>query len=314
MNRSGLHPIMHDPSPDVSVCIVSWNVADDLRACLESIRAQQTPPTWEVIVADNASSDDSVPMIREHFPEVTLIVNERNLGFARATNQTLRAARGRYLMMLNPDTVLQPDCLAKLVAVADTHPEAGIVAPRLVYPDGSLQYSCRRFPTIAAAVYRNTVFGRLFPGARPAAEYIMEDCDHDTEHDVDWASGACLLIRREAYAQVGELDEGFVWGSEDVDYCLRMHRAGWSVLYSPVTDVVHAVGRSTNQAVVPTIVRTHRGMCRLYAKHFAPNALAKALVWVGVWLRASLLIVSWEARRLIRGALGRVRSLVGGRE
>jgi GT2 family glycosyltransferase len=303
---------MHQPPPDVSVCIVSWNVADDLRACLESIRAQQTPPTYEVIVADNNSSDDSVAMVREQFPDVELIVNDENLGFAKATNQTLRAARGRYLMMLNPDTVLQPDCLEKLVAVADAHPEAGIVAPRLIYPDGSLQYSCRRFPTIAAAVYRNTVFGRLFPEAEPAAEYIMRDCDHDTQHDVDWASGACLLIRREAYKQVGELDEGFVWGSEDVDYCFRMHREDWGVLYSPVTEVVHAVGRSTDQAVVPTIMRTHGGMFRLYSKHFAPNALARGFVWLGVWLRAGLLIASWESRRLLTGLWKRLRRLVGG--
>lgn len=313
MDRARPTAIMHQSPPDVSVCIVSWNVADDLRACLESIRAQQTPPTYEIIVADNASSDETVPMLREQFPDVEVIVNDENLGFAKATNQTLRRARGRYLMMLNPDTVLEPDCLAKLVAVADAHPEAGIVAPRLVYPDGSLQYSCRRFPTIAAAIYRNTVFGRLFPGARPAAEYIMQDCKHDAQRDVDWASGACLLIRREAYEEVGELDESFVWGSEDVDYCLRMHRAGWSVLYSPVTDVVHAVGRSTDQAVVPTIMRTHRGMYRLYSKHFAPNALARAFVWVGVWVRAGLLIVSWEARRFIRGALARISRLVGGR-
>ncbi len=304
---------MHESPPDLSVCIVSWNVADDLRACLQSVRSQETPPSFEVIVADNDSSDDSVRMLRENFAEVELILNDENLGFAKATNQTLRAARGRYLMMLNPDTVLQPDCLAKLVAVADAHPEAGIVAPKLIYPDGSLQFSCRRFPTIAAAIYRNTVFGRLFPGARAASDYIMRDCDHDTQHDVDWASGACLLIRREAYEAVGELDEGFVWGSEDVDYCFRMHRAGLEVLYSPVTEVVHAVGRSTDQAVVPTIVRTHRGMYRLYAKHISPNALATAFVAVGVWLRAALLIVSWEARRFIRGAWTRLRGPVGGR-
>ncbi len=289
---------MQGSPPDVSVCIVSWNVADDLRACLESIRAQQTPPTLEVIVADNASTDGSVAMVREHFPEVRLIENDENLGFARGTNQTLRVAAGRSLLMLNPDTVLAPDGLATLVEVAESHPEAGIIAPRLVYPDGSLQYSCRRFPTITAAIFRNTFLGRIFPKARSAARYIMADCDHETEHQVDWASGACLLIRREAYEQVGELDESFVWGSEDVDYCLRMHRAGWTVLYSPATTVVHAVGRSTDQAVIATIVRSHRGMYRLYSKHFASNAPARAVVWVGVWLRAGLLIASWRVRHL----------------
>lgn len=287
---------MEGHPPDVSVCIVSWNVADDLRACLESIRAQRTPPTHEIIVADNASSDDSVAMVRENFPEVRLIVNDENLGFAKATNQTLRAARGRYLLMLNPDTVLEPDALARMVAVAEMHPEAGIIAPRLVYPDGSLQYSCRRFPTITAAIFRNTILGRLFPNAAAASRYIMADCDHDTEHEVDWASGACLLIRREAYEEVGELDEGFVWGSEDVDYCFRIHQAGWSVVFSPVTTVVHAVGRSTDQAVVPTILRTHRGMYRLYSKHYARNPIWRALVWLGVWIRGGLLIASWYVK------------------
>ncbi|MGD9495277.1 MAG: glycosyltransferase family 2 protein [Armatimonadota bacterium] len=288
---------MHQP-PDVSVCIVSWNVAEDLRACLNSVRAQHTPPSHEVIVADNASSDGTVGMVRAQFPEVILIANDKNLGFARATNQTLRVARGRYLLMLNPDTLLPANGLAQLVAVADAHPEAGIVAPRLVYPDGSLQYSCRRFPTISAALFRNTFLGRLFPKAHAAAHYVMADWDHETQRPVDWASGAALLIRRKAYEQVGELDEGFVWGSEDVDYCLRMNAAGWRVLFTPATTIVHAVGRSTDQAVVPTILRSHRGMYRLYSKHFARGRLARALVWLGVWLRAGLLIVGWECRRV----------------
>lgn len=302
---------MQGPPPDVSVCIVSWNVADDLRACLQSLRAQHTPPSHEVIVADNASSDETVAMIREDFPDVTLIVNDRNLGFARATNQTLRQARGRYLLMLNPDTVLEPDALATLVSVADDHPEAGIIAPRLVYPDGSLQYSCRRFPTITAAVFRNTFLGRLFPNARAAEYYVMADFDHETEQEVDWASGACLLIRHEAYEQVGELDPGFVWGSEDVDYCLRMHQAGRAVVFTPATEVVHAVGRSTDQAVVPTIIRTHRGMYRLYSKHFAPNLLARALVGVGVWLRAGLLVAGWYGKWLLMWATRPIRRLWG---
>ncbi len=298
---------MEQVPPDISVCIVSWNVADDLRACLESLRAQRTPPAFEVIVADNASRDESVTMVREQFPEVRLIVNDANLGFARATNQTLRAARGRYLLMLNPDTVLEADALARLVECGDAHPQAGIIAPRLVYPDGSLQYSARRFPTIAAAVFRNTFLGRLFPNAAASARYVMADWAHDEEREVDWVSGACLMIRREAYEQVGELDEGFVWGSEDVDYCYRTHQAGWSVVFTPATTVVHAVGRSTDQAVVPTIVRTHRGMYRLYRKHFASSAAARPLVWLGVWVRAGLLILSWEARRM----LNRIWRIVG---
>jgi len=288
-----------DNPPEVSVCIVSWNVADDLRACLQSLRAQQTPPTLEVIVADNASSDETVAMLEREFPEVQTIANDANLGFARATNQGLRRAEGRYLMMLNPDTVLPPEAVRRLVQVADANPGAGIVAPKLLNPDGSLQHSCRRFPTIAAALFRHTPLGRLFPQARSAARYVMEDFDHESERDVDWVSGACMLIRREACEQVGELDERFQWGSEDVDYCLRMHQAGWRVLYTPVTAIVHAIGRSSDQAIVPTIIRAHRGMYLLFAKHMARNFVSRGLVWLGVWLRAGLLIADWRVRQLL---------------
>ncbi len=287
----------HHSAPDVSICIVSWNVADDLRACLTSLSEQAGSVTVEIIVADNASSDETVEMVRREFPKVQLIANDDNLGFAGGTNQGLRIGTGRYLMLLNPDTIVPPGGLQALIDVADACPEAGIVAPKLLNTDGSQQASCRRFPTIIAAVYRNTLFGRLIPGARSASHYIMGDFDHESQREVDWVSGACMLVRREAFDQVGELDEGFPWGSEDVDYCLRMHQAGWQVLYTPATAITHAIGRSSDQTVVPTIVRSHRGMYRLYSKHFARNPISRAIVWLGVWSRAGMLIISWWLRR-----------------
>ena len=299
-----------DKHPDVSICIVSWNVAGDLRACLQSLLTQQSPPTFEVIVVDNASRDDTVAMLARDFPEVRVIANEENRGFAGGSNQALREAKGRYLMLLNPDTVAPPEALRVLVQVADDNPDAGIVAPKLLNPDGTLQYSCRRFPTITAAVFRHTLLGRLFPGAQSASSYIMEDFDHESERDVDWVSGACMLIRREAYEQVGELDERFQWGSEDVDYCMRMHQAGWRVLYTPATAITHAVGRSSDQAVVATIIRAHRGMYLLFSKHRARNFLSRAVVWLGVWARAGLLLADWRVRLALshlRAALGRLR-------
>lgn len=288
-----------DPEPEVSVCIVTWNVAADLRACLQSLRVQQGSPSTEVIVVDNASADNTVQMLRDEFPEVTALRNTENLGFAAATNQALARARGRYLMMLNPDTVLPADALSRMVQVADDNPRAGIVAPRLVYPDGSLQYSCRRFPTITAAIFRNTILGALFPGARAAADYVMADWDHASAREVDWASGAAIAIRRELYQRIGPLDEGFRWGSEDVDYCLRAHQAGWGVLYTPEPVIVHTVGRSSDQAVVRSIITAHHSMYRLYAKHFARNPISRLLVWIGIWMRASLLITTWWARRAL---------------
>jgi GT2 family glycosyltransferase len=286
-----------DPELEVSVCIVTWNVAADLRACLQSLRAQEGSPAAEVIVVDNASTDDTVHMLEHEFPEVITIRNAGNRGFAAATNQALERARGRYLMMLNPDTVVPADALGRIVEVADDSPQAGIVAPRLVYPDGSLQYSCRRFPTITAAIFRNTLLGSLFPRARAAADYVMADWDHATVREVDWASGAAIAIRRQLYEQIGPLDEGFRWGSEDVDYCLRARQAGWGVLYTPEPVIVHAVGRSSDQAVVRSIITAHHSMYRLYSKHFARNPLSRLLVWIGIWLRASLLITTWWARR-----------------
>lgn len=300
--------MIRDHRPEVSICIVSWNVAEDLRACLQSLRAQENPVATEVIVVDNASGDDTVRMLAEEFAEVITLLNPENRGFAAATNQALAGARGQYLMMLNPDTVVPPDAIGRLVEVAEAHPEAGIVAPKLVYPDGSLQYSCRRFPTITAAIFRNTFLGALFPKARAAADYVMADWDHDSVRAVDWASGAALLIRRELYQQIGPLDEGFRWGSEDVDYCLRAHQAGWPVLYTPQPVIVHAVGRSSDQAIVPTITTAHHSMYRLYSKHFARNPLSRALVGVGIWLRARVLIGSWRIRQAISLAHTRFRS------
>jgi len=195
--------------------------------------------------------------------------------------------------------VVPPDGLAELVRFADAHPEAGIIGPQLRYPDGRLQYSARRFPTLAAAVFRNTPLGRLFPRVRSVREYLMADWDHAEVREVDWVSGAAMLIRRELYEQIGPLDEEFFWGSEDVDYCWRAHQAGWRVLYTPTPRLIHAVGRSSDQAVARTIIHTHHSMYRLYRKHLAHNPCSRLLVWCGVWLRAALLLLPLWLRRLL---------------
>jgi hypothetical protein len=283
---------------DVSVCIVSWNVAADLRRCLRSLEDQRGDVAFEIIVVDNASRDGSPELVADEFPGVNLIRSDRNLGFARATNVAIHAAHGRYLLLLNPDCVLPPDALLALVQFGDACPEAGLVGPKLLNADRSLQYSARRLPSIKAAALRDTFLGRAFPRARAADDYLMRDWDHNSVREVDWLSGACLLVRRAALEEVGALDEGFFWGSEDVDLALRMRRAGWQVLYTPQPRVVHAVGRSSDQAPFRTILRTHRGMWRLYRKHFARGPLSAALVWLGVWLRAALLMAEYAVRSL----------------
>ncbi len=302
---------MPESPVDVSVCIVNWNVREDLRRCLQSLAANIVDGglSTQIVVVDNASADGSLEMLRDEFPQVTVIANSDNRGFAAANNQAFAAAVGRYVLMLNPDTIMPPGGLRTLVAFADSHPESGAVGPKLLNRDGSLQPSCRRFPTIAAAIFRNTILGRLFPNAHAAQVYLMADFDHVHSAQVEWVSGACMLLRREALQQISGLDEGFFWGSEDVDLCWRLHKAGWHVTYTPEPAVTHIIGRSTDQVLLPTIVRTHRGMHRLYSKHLAHNALSRGLVWLGVWLRAGLLIAAWELTRWYRG----VRQALRGR-
>jgi GT2 family glycosyltransferase len=296
----------------VSACIVSWNVREDLLACLESLRAGVGDLRAEVIVVDNASTDGSVEAARQRYPHVKLIPNEVNRGFAAGSNQALAAASGQFLLLLNPDTLVPPGALAELHRFACRHPEAGIIGPKLVNPDGSLQPSCRRFPRPKAALFRHTFLGRLFPRNRWSAEYVMADWDHTEPREVDWVSGACMLIRREVYEAIGPLDEGFFWGSEDVDYCFRAHRAGHKVLYAPTPAIVHRIGASTNQVPIRTFVNFHRSMNRLYRKHFARNALEAALISVGIGARAVLFISSWWVRqvaaRVIAASIGRRRS------
>ncbi len=278
---------------------MSWNVQEDLRKCLQSVLEGNAEDGLAVWVVDNASTDGTVEMLRHEFPQVKLICNETNAGFAAANNQGLKAADADYYLLLNPDTVVPEGAFAKLLQFADAQPGAGAVGPKLVNPDGGLQHSARRFPTITAAIFRNTALGRLCPGAASPSHYLMTEWDHDEAREVDWVSGACLLIRRDALEQVGYLDEGFFWGSEDVDYCFRLHQAGWLVMYNPEPIIVHAIGKSTSQVVIPTIIRTHRSMRRLYNKHLARNFLSKALVGVGVWVRAGLLIASYLTRQLL---------------
>ncbi len=285
---------------DLSICIVSWNVREDLARCLDSLYSDPATGNVQVVVVDNGSTDGTVTMLTERYRQVEVIANEMNRGFAAASNQGMRASGGRYILLLNPDTIVPAGALPELVKAGDRYPAAGIIGPKLLNADGSLQYSCRRFPTIGAALFRSTLLGQLVPNSGSVREYLMADWDHDSVREVDWVSGACMLLRRQMVEQIGYLDEGFFWGSEDVDYCWRAHKAGWKVLYIPSPKIVHLVGRSTDQAVAATILRRHRSMYRLYCKHFATGPLQRAAVWCGVWMRGLLLAASWVVRRAVR--------------
>src|SRR5262245_29255542 len=223
--------------PDLSIVIVNWNTSALLVDCLTSLRDSPLWPELDVIVVDNASTDDSRQRVREHFAEVRLIENRDNVGFARANNQALRVARGRYQMLLNSDTRVPPETLPGLVAFMDAHPEAGACGPRLVLPDGTPQaYAFGGDPTLGYLLARG--FHRL------AFDRPLHDWAAPETAAVDWVSGACLLARREAIEQVGDLDENIFMYFEDNDWCLRIRQAGWKIYEYPAVRVIHLGGQS----------------------------------------------------------------------
>ena len=253
---------------DLSIIIVSWNVKELLQRCLESIF--QHPPSglqFEVIVVDNASTDGSAAMVRDGFPQVQLLVNDENLGFTAANNQAIARSRGRYVLLLNPDTEVLGDAPATIVGYMDAHPEVGALGPQLLNPDGSIQSSRRRFPTMATAFLESTILQRWFPDNPVLRRYYMLDRPDDRTQGVDWAVGAALLVRKEAIEQVGPLDEGFFMYSEELDWCHRIKAQGWKVVYLPTAKVVHHGAQSSEQVKPFQHIQFQRSKVRYFRKH-----------------------------------------------
>jgi N-acetylglucosaminyl-diphospho-decaprenol L-rhamnosyltransferase len=256
---------------DLSVVIVNWNVRDLLRRCLHSILDARSAVTVEVIVVDNISTDGSVEMVRTEFPGVHLIVNTENRGFPAANNQGIAVAQGRYVLILNPDTEVLGDALATMVAYADAHPDVGVVGPQLLNPDGAderprVQSSRRRFPTLATAIFESTWLQPYAPHRLLERYYVLDQPD-DATLDVDWVMGAALMARREAIEQVGPMDEGYFMYSEEMDWCRMFHEAGWRVVYLPTAQIIHHVGKSSEQVVPARHVHFQTSKVRYFRKH-----------------------------------------------
>ena len=287
--------------PGLSVTICSWNTQDDLRACLRSLEGESG---IEVIVCDNNSEDGSPGMVEKEFPWVRLLAQSTNLGFTGGQNLMIEARSAPHALLLNSDTVVHPGALEDLMAYLDAHPEVGVLGPKLLNPDGSLQLSCRRFPNPLAALFRNTPLGRLFPNNRFTRDYLMADLRHDRPMEVDWVSGAALLARKELIDRIGGLDPEFFMFCEDVDYCWRAWKAGYKVEYLPLSVVTHAIGRSTDKVPNRMIGRFHRSMWRFYRKNMIPEIalplrpFALAGAGLALALRAGLFIASNKVDRI----------------
>ncbi|GIW06129.1 MAG: glycosyl transferase [Dehalococcoidia bacterium] len=261
---------------DLFIVIVSYNVERLLRDCLRSVFAS-TGVSFEVVVVDNQSTDGSAAMVRDEFPEARLIESPYNGGFAYANNLALReylarpaADRPRYVLLLNPDTVVPTDALAEMTTYLDARPRVGAAGPKLLLADGSLDYACRRsFPSPAVAFYRMVGLSKLFPRSRRFGRYNLTYLSPDIETEVDSVVGAFMLVRGSAIEEVGLLDETFFMYGEDLDWAFRLKERGWSIRYNPAVTVLHYKGQSSRQRRARTTLEFYRAMDLFYRKHYA---------------------------------------------
>jgi N-acetylglucosaminyl-diphospho-decaprenol L-rhamnosyltransferase len=269
--------------PDLSIVTVGHNTRDLLRACLRSVFSSRA--VIEVLLVDSGSTDGTPEMVAGEFPAVRLLATHENLGFTRGNNRGLRIARGRHLLLLNPDTVVEPGAIEAMLCFLDAHPDVGVVGPQLRYPDGSVQPSRHRFPARLTAFVEATVLERWLGDSRLLRDFFVRDRGDDEPQDVDWLRGACLMLRREVATAVGLLDEGFFMYSEEVDLCRRVRAAGWRVAYLPAAVVVHHEGKSSEQSPAARDINFHDSRVRYYRKHFGrPLALALRLAVVAHFL------------------------------
>lgn len=271
---------------DLSVVIVSWNVRELLAACLSSVfeSLQDSHLAHEVWVVDNASTDDSAGMVRSRFPQVQLIANGQNQGFAAANNQALAVAQGRCVLLLNPDTKAQGDAIRTLFQFIEEHPRVGMAGPRLIYGDGEFQHSAFRFPSLAQVLFdffpvHHRMLESRWNGRYPRALYSS-----GRPFAIDHPLGACMMVRAAAVTEIGLMDQAFFMYCEEIDWALRMRHAGWELFCVPAAEIVHYSGRSTRQFTDEMFVSLWRSRLRLFSKHYGKvfNWMARRVVRLGL--------------------------------
>jgi len=253
----------------LSIIIVNYNVQDFLLHTLESIKRAVINISYEIFVVDNASVDGSVEMIKNKFPDVRLIENQLNRGFAAANNQAMKESSGEYIVLINPDTVVQEDTFTKLINFMEDHPDAGAATCKILNPDGTFSVDSRHsIPTPMTAFWKQIGFHRLFPKSKVFARYNLTYLDENEIYPVDAISGSFMFIRRSAVEEVGYLDEDYFMYCEDVDYCYRITRSGWKIYYAPVSDIIHYKGESTKKNNLDYVLNFNKSLYLFYKKHF----------------------------------------------
>jgi len=284
-----------DKAVDVSVVIVAYNSAEVLGECLRSLYNPACGLRKEVFLVDNASSDNSVALVQSQFPEVIIIANHENRWFAAANNQAIIRSHGRYILHLNPDTIISENALRKMSDFLDNNPNAGAVSVRLINPDGSLQPSSRNFLT-----NRNLVLQHILPwrriSKRLAGKIVLEFWAHDRARPVDWLLGACLMVRRETIEEVGLKDESFPMFYEEADWCYRIRQAGWRTWLIPDAHVVHLGGTSTVQRWGDKLIlEYYKAKHHFILKHYGTCSLLlhRFLLSCLLLVRIALTCIAW---------------------
>lgn len=274
---------------DVSIVIVNWNTWELLSQCLDSIRNANSHYALQVIVVDNGSVDDSVSMVQKQFPEVSLIKNDCNVGFARANNQGLTTGNGRYFLLLNSDTIVRPGSIDRLVETADKFPDLGVVGPQLLNMDDTIQKSWGSFPSLFSEL-----IGKNFRVRHAVAKVPYA-------YEVDWVLGACMLVRSKTVADVGKLDDDFFFYSEEIDWCFRIRKRNWKIWHITDAQIYHLGGGSTEIGSLAQLVRLYRGKLIYFQKHhgsFKTTLLRLGLAFGNAFgIVRRILILKWVYQR-----------------
>ena len=274
---------------DLSIVIVNHNAEEFLEQSLKSIYENTQEINFEIIVVDNNSADESTKMVKEKFPQVKLIEKVNNEGFTKAANQGTKESRARFILYLNNDTVVLSRALEEMVKFMDNYPQAGACGAKILNSDGTLQFSCRQFPTYLSALFnRSSLLTRLFPNNIFSKRYLMSDWSHDEVRQVDWVSGSCLIIRRQAMDEVGLMDDGYFIYCEDVDWCYRASQAGWKIYYVHQSQIIHLSGWPLNP--LRMVFEHHRSMYRFYRKHYSRSRFIDCIVLTGIVIRLGTIL------------------------
>lgn len=252
---------------DVSIIIVNWNVCELLRHCLKSIYGETRNIEFEVIVVDNASRDGSIEMIKTNFSQVKLFENTKNKGFAAANNQAMLVAKGRYYLLLNPDTVILDNAIARTVKFTDKHPNAAITACKVLSPDGTLQRNCFTYPSAVNLFLSSTYLYKIFPKNRFFGREEMTWWQYDDVHSVEAVTGCFMLVRREVVDKLGGLDEEFFIYAEEADLCYRFTQAGWKIVFTPSPKIIHYGKKSSEQMPVKMALKLWNSKLLFIQKH-----------------------------------------------